>query len=372
MNKAAIELTILALIGLIMIPTEASAQITHPSPSYEYAPLTPRVGDTVTFDASDFIAYWTESIIVSLDWDFADGTTQSGTVVEHSFAKAGEYWVELAATDNRGMTASTAHLITVTEQTPITVYLFLSSERVYIGQDITISGNLISNGEGVPNELISFSTMTYGDNAKWIEIGEVKTDNDGKYSFIWQLKEPRAYQVRARWEGNATYPETSLSRILYVNSYGDLITGFSSNSTITGMNFNMTTRLLSFRAEGPSGTSGYVNVTLENDPAFNPQNIIVQLDDQPILYTVESTNQSWNLYFTYTHSIHIILVDFTGSFIRQETTGKPWTPTDGNVPSVPLATTLVVVSTVLIAVILVGLLVYLKKCPCLLKSRGLN
>ena len=53
MNKAAIELTILALIGLIMIPTEASAQITHPSPSYEYAPLTPRVGDTVTFDASD-------------------------------------------------------------------------------------------------------------------------------------------------------------------------------------------------------------------------------------------------------------------------------------------------------------------------------
>jgi hypothetical protein len=120
------------------------------------------------------------------------------------------------------------------------------------------------------------------------------------------------YQVRARWEGNATYPETSLSRILYVNSYGDLITGVSSNSTITEMNFNMTTRLLSFTAEGPSGTSGYVNVTLENDPAFNPQNIVVQLDDQPIQYTIESTDQSWNLYFTYTqHPQH------TGGFYRK-------------------------------------------------------
>jgi hypothetical protein len=56
-------------------------------------------------------------------------------------------------------------------------------------------------------------------------------------------------------------------------------------------------------------------------------------------------------------SFHIILIDFTGSFIRLETTGTPWTPTDGNVPSVPLATTLVIVSTVLLAVILVGLLV---------------
>jgi PKD repeat protein len=147
MKETALKLTMLVLIGLIMCPIQASAQISHPSPSYEYAPLTPRVGDTVTFDASIFMAHWKESTIISLDWDFADGTTQTGTVVEHSFAKPGEYWVELSATDNRGMTASTAHLVTVTEQTPITVYLSLSNERVYIGQDITISGDLISNGK---------------------------------------------------------------------------------------------------------------------------------------------------------------------------------------------------------------------------------
>jgi chitodextrinase len=117
MKETALGLTILVLIGLLMCPIEASAQITHPSPSYDYAPLTPRVGDAVTFDASIFMARWTESTIVSLDWDFVDGTTQTGTVVEHKFAKPGEYWVELAATDSRGMTASTAHLVIVREST---------------------------------------------------------------------------------------------------------------------------------------------------------------------------------------------------------------------------------------------------------------
>jgi hypothetical protein len=130
MKETALGLTILALIGLIMCPFEGSAQISHPSTSHEYAPLTPRVGDTVTFDASIFMAHWKESTIVSLDWNFADGTTQTGTVVEHSFPKAGEYWVELAATDSRGMTASSAHLVIVAEQTPLTVYLSLSSESL--------------------------------------------------------------------------------------------------------------------------------------------------------------------------------------------------------------------------------------------------
>jgi hypothetical protein len=362
MKKTALGLTILVLIGLIMCPIEASAQITHPSPSYDYAPLTPRVGDTVTFDASIFMARWKESTIVSLDWNFVDGTTQTGTVVEHKFAKPGEYWVELAATDSRGMTASTAHLVIVAEQTPITVYQFLSSERVYIGQELTISGNLIFNGEGVPDELISFSTKTYADNAEWIQIGVVKTDKDGKYSFIWQSNEPRGYQVRARWAANATYPETSLSRILYVNSYGDLITGFSSNSTITEMNFNMTTRLLTFRAQGPSATSGYVNVTLENDPSFNPQNIIVQLDNQPIQYTVESTNQSWNLYFIYTHSIHNIMVDFTGNSIEIKNPSSPTLLIDGPAPEQFPATTLTAVSAAIILIIAgASLLIYFKK-----------
>ena len=67
--------------------------------------------------------------------------------------------------------------------------------------------------------------------------------------------------------------------------------------------------MLSFFAEGPSGTKGYVKITLEQDPTFNPQDISVLLDGQPIEYAITSTNQSWVLDITYAHSIHNIVVN---------------------------------------------------------------
>jgi hypothetical protein len=122
----------------------------------------------------------------------------------------------------------------------------------------------------------------------------------------------------------------------------------------------MTTRLLRFTVEGSSGTSGYVNVTLEKDPSFDPQNLAVLLDDQPIQHIIESTDRAWILYFTYTHSIHTILVDFIGA---SDYSAPPnVSPTsDVNVsPAFPLIA-IVAVSAVIVAVLFVGLIVYFRK-----------
>jgi PKD repeat protein len=314
--KTALSIAIL-LLSIIASPLAVSAQITYPSPGWDYEPLTPRVGDAVTFDASLFMDHWTESKIVSLVWDFGDGTTDTGTDVIHVFISPGDYLVGLTATDDRGLGGTSQKLVTVTEQTPVTISLFLSSETIYIGQAVTLSGDLIYQGAGMPDAEINFSTKTYADNAQWISIGSTKTSGDGSYSFVWASAVSTGYQVRAAWAGNATYPQTSLSRILYVQSFGDLIAGVSSNSTVRGMNYNMTTRLLSFTAEGPSGSSGYVNVTLEKDPLFDPDSMVVLLDGQPISYTAESTDQTWTVHFTYSHSVHSVLVDFTGKSAYQ-------------------------------------------------------
>ena len=51
---------LLALVLIIVfsvtayVCTNVNAQITYPSPSWDYSPITPRVGDVVTFDASYF------------------------------------------------------------------------------------------------------------------------------------------------------------------------------------------------------------------------------------------------------------------------------------------------------------------------------
>lgn len=49
------------------------------------------------------------------------------------------------------------------------------------------------------------------------------------------------------------------------------------------------TCILSFSAEGISGTNGYVKITLEKDPEFDPEDVIVFLDAKSIEYSIEST-----------------------------------------------------------------------------------
>jgi hypothetical protein len=361
LKKLLSALTIMPFLILLLCPFVASAQLVYPSPSYDYTPLTPRVGDPVTFNASVFLNHWTESAITALDWDFADGTTDHGALVTHVFTAPGDYWVGLTATDDRGYEGTCQMLVTVTDQTPVMVYLSLNSDRVYIGEDAVFSGNLTSNGAGVPDEVVSFATKVYLDDAPWVNIGEATTDANGQYTFNWHTQEPKGYQVRAMWNGNATYPPSSITRNLYVLSYGDLITAFQSNSTITNLNFNMTTRQLTFNAAGPDETSGYVNITLEKSPIVNPENLTVYLDDQPLQYTLESSEQSWNLYFTYHHSHHTVLVDFTGNSPENTGLGDAPSATEEKPAEFPSTIWAVVLAVVFLVVVLGVIVVYRKK-----------
>lgn len=130
-----------------------------------------------------------------------------------------------------------------------------------------------------------------------------------------------------------------------MKSFGDFITEFSSNSTITGLNFNSSTRILSFSSEGPSGTVGYVKITLEKDPAFNPQGVSAFLDGKPVEYAITSTSQSWVLDITYSHSVHNVVVNFNGKAEPE-----------------PFPTTIVITASgASLAVVGIGLLVYFKK-----------
>lgn len=343
------------LLLALSINSAADAQITYPTPSWDYSPITPRVGDVVIFDASEFEKTWNEkgeSTIVSLDWHFGDGESATGSLVTHVFTSLGTYFAGVTAIDDRGYGGTSEFEIEVREQTPVTVYLSLSSESIYTGQEVVLSGNLTYNGTGVPDAQVSLSSKTYIEGAVWQDIASVKTDADGKYSAVWKPTYGY-YQIKAAWAGNSSYPETSVSLILMVKGFGNFITEFSSNSTtISDLNFNATTRVLSFSAEGPSGTSGYVSITFEKDPSFNPQGISVLLDGQPLAYDVDSTGQSWLLSFMYTHSVHNIVVNFNADGTVVPTS---------QVSPVPQETIYGIAVAASVAVIAVGLLLHFKK-----------
>ena len=358
MKKTALAFIIVFSLISLAHPFTVNAQIVHATPSFVYSPLTPRVGDVVSFDSLWWEQYWNENHeprTFSYSWDFGDGTFATGVTVYHTYSKPGTYAVSVAVDDNLGTGGSSQMEIEVREQTPATVHISLSSDSIYTGQEVTITGNLTSNGVGVPNAWIVLSSKTYIEGAVWNEIESVKTDNQGKYSTFW--KPPRgAYQVKATWMGDSTYPETNVSVNLGVKSFGDFITEFSSNSTITELNFNASTRILSFSAEGPSGTNGYVKITLEKDPEFDPEGISVFLDGAQIEYAIASNSQSWVFDIGYSHSIHKVVVYFNGDAIPE---------------SFPTAL-IVAVSLVAVAILTAGLLIYHKNSNIKNVSRRLS
>jgi len=75
---------------------------------------------------------------VTLHWDFGDGNSTDGTVVEHVFPLAGNYTVKLAVTDQHGDTASVSQLVTVYPPPPPPVV-----KKPVIPEDKTPTVNLL-------------------------------------------------------------------------------------------------------------------------------------------------------------------------------------------------------------------------------------
>jgi PKD repeat protein len=346
MKKTALALIMVFSLVSLAHPSTVNAQIVHATPSFVYSPLTPRVGDVVSFDALWWEQFWNENHeprTFSYSWSFGDGTFATGATVNHTYTKPGTYAVGVTVDDNLGTGGSSEMEIEVRGQAPVTVHISLSSDSVYTGEEVSISGNLTYNGIGVPNAWIVLSSKTYIEGATWNDIASVETDGYGKYLTVWKPMRG-SYQVKATWMGNSTYPQTSVSVNLGVKSFGDFITEFSSNSTITRLNFNASTRILSFSAEGLSGTNGYVKITLEKDPEFNPEDVSVFLDGKPIEYVIASTSQSWVLDIVYSHSVHHVVLYF-----------------NGEVEPESFPTALLIGFVAVVAVVGLGLLVYLKK-----------
>jgi protocatechuate 3,4-dioxygenase beta subunit len=85
------------------------------------------VGDVVSFDGSG--SYDPDGTIVSYEWNFGDGETDSGVIVTHEYASEGTYIVNLAVTDNGGLTSFNQATVTVEE---------VSTEPFIHVEDITI------------------------------------------------------------------------------------------------------------------------------------------------------------------------------------------------------------------------------------------
>jgi PKD repeat protein len=87
-----------------------------PVASFTFSPSSPDVGETVTFDASG--SFDPDGTIVSWDWDFGDGASDSGEVVTHAYSAAGTYTVTLMVTDDDDLADTATDEVTVSAVEP--------------------------------------------------------------------------------------------------------------------------------------------------------------------------------------------------------------------------------------------------------------
>jgi len=86
-----------------LTPLNRPEEITPPQAVIQMVPQS-QVGQVVVFDGS---ASSGQAPLISWRWDFGDGSTASGVVVQHTYPNAGTFTVRLTVTDQPGQTGST-------------------------------------------------------------------------------------------------------------------------------------------------------------------------------------------------------------------------------------------------------------------------
>lgn len=187
----------------------------------------------------------------------------------------------------------------------------------------------------------------YGGRLRSIQAKYTKaqTSADGSYSAVWIPDATGTYIVKATWMPYPAYQKGESLRMLSVKNFDDPnVFAVSSNSTLSVLAFNSESRELRFAVMGENGTTGFVEVTIGKSLVANVADLKVYLDGNSLDYSAQSTEDSWVLYFTYTHSAHSVTVNLGAA-------------------SSPITWLITVALVVAVIVVVVGvcLLIYFKK-----------
>jgi PKD repeat protein len=121
------------------------------------------IDEVIDFDASE--SYDPDGSILSYFWDFGDGITRNGVLVQHSYSQDGKYVVTLTVTDSEGAANATSATKTVQEQpslppNQVPVASFTESgETVYVEESI----NFDASGSYDPDGSIVSYSWDFGD-----------------------------------------------------------------------------------------------------------------------------------------------------------------------------------------------------------------
>jgi hypothetical protein len=117
------------------------------------------------------------------------------------------------------------------------------------------------------------------------------------------------YLIKALWQGNNTFPQsTSTVSLAVIPNEEQSVFSVSSNSTISALSSNSESRELNFTVTGSSDTFGYADVYIAKTLLPNVNGVRAYLDGKTTEFTSSSLEDSYSLHFTYSHSSHSIVL----------------------------------------------------------------
>ncbi|MFQ5632906.1 MAG: PKD domain-containing protein, partial [bacterium] len=121
------------------------------------ADQTANVSDNVNLDGSS--SFDPDGSIASYAWNFGDGATASGAVVNHTYSATGTYTASLTVTDNDGLTAQDAAIVTITDASSDVVNIIKADYKID-KQELNVEATSTMSPNAVLT-LVGFGTMQY-------------------------------------------------------------------------------------------------------------------------------------------------------------------------------------------------------------------
>ncbi len=228
---------------------------------------------------------------------------------------------------------------------PTQISIQTDTSAFKVGSKLNIEGTLTTqNGNPLADKTVILS-YSIGNQGNWFDIGSGKTNPSGQYSIQWLIEASGTFTLKAVYPGDSSLSGSEDTITLsFLPVQNENVFFVESNSTVTALDFNSQTLTLAFTVSGPNGTKGHTTVTIADSLISNFTGFSLTLDGNKLDYTVNQVDDYWILSFNYSHSTHQVTIGLTSDARQGQTTID--------------TTILLVVSAIIVAIGLAGVLVY--------------
>ena len=187
------------------------------------------------------------------------------------------------------------------------ISMWVSSSPALVGYEVNIVGSLMyqHNSSGIANVPVQLYRSIMGADSI---IALTTTNLDGSFSVTWFSLASGDYIIKAVYAGDSDVDGTETAVNLIIRDIEERVFSVSSNSTVSSLTFNSTSRVITFTVSGPAGTMGYVNIFLSKDLVSDINSLKVYFDGLEKSYEAVSLDDIWFIHLSYNHSIHTIRI----------------------------------------------------------------